>query len=318
MPINRTMPLLVAACLLLLTATVPAVAAPLSDADCKAIFIKANQQMLKANSYHMTLDMTASVPMNGKKSTIAFTADSDFQVKPLLMKNIMNIRMETAGKKHELAVLQYCEETGGKLVYYSLIEKKWVKNIAPLPYGDKDKLNKYFESVLQQTEVSFLRETDDELVLEATVSADSLRESVEKTLELQGEKNVKLPADIFQDIDDLKYIVMIDKKTQTITGVSIDMTGLLRSIGEKILAAAQMPEDKKAPFREILAGGTVQMDIIVSRLNGIDTISIPKEARNAPLAPEAKPGKPDAQPPAKSPSTAAGPSQPPESTSTSK
>jgi branched-chain amino acid transport system substrate-binding protein len=290
----KAVPLLLAACLLLL-AGASAAAAPLSDADCKDLFVTANQQLLKANSYHMTFEMAASVPLSGQKAALALAGDFDVQVKPILMKNTMNFSMEAAGKKNEMTIKQYLEETDGKMVSYSFAANKWVKQILPIPVIRQNQAEflEYCEGVFRDTAVTFARETDDELELEATISADKLREHFEKSLALQGVKDVKLPADLFEDVADLTYTVAIDKKTQLITRISMDMTVFLRSVGEKVLAAAQMPEDKKAPFREILAGGNVQINVGISRVNAVPAIVIPKEARNAPLAPE---------PPAKKPS----------------
>ncbi len=292
----KAVPLLLAACLLLMA--VASAAAPPSDADCKDLFLTAHQQLLKANSYHMTVEMTASVPLSGKTTALAVAGDFDVQVKPLLMKNTMNFSMAAAGKKDEMTLTQYVEETDGKLLSYSFAADKWAKQILPIPAIQKNQAEflKYCEEVFRDTAVTFRRKTDDELELEAAISADKLQEHFEKSLALQGVSDVKLPAGLFQDAADLTYTVAIDKKTRLITRVSMDMTALLKMVGEKILAASQMPEDKKAPFREILAGGNVLINVGISRVNAAPAIVIPQEARNELLAPE---------PPAKKPPTTA-------------
>ena len=276
--------------------------------DYRDIFIKANHKMLKMKNYHMAVAGTASVTLQGKDMNIAVDGDFDVQLRPMLMQAVMNVAMDAAGKRSEFTMTQFAEEAGDKLAIYAQIGGKWLRQIVPKPReANYDDILKNFDrGVKAISSVTLTRETDEALVLEVTVNIGKLLESVSEELVSPDGKKIVLPKALLEDLEDLVYTAEVDKKTMLISGLSIDLSALIGSIGGKILAAMQLPADKQAIAMEIVDSLKIQGNIAISRYDAAGPIIIPAAARNAPLSTPKTPDKPDTSPTAKQPAPGAG------------
>jgi hypothetical protein len=295
----RALPILLAFMTVFVSGIVAA--APPSDAACREAFLRANRELTTSSSYHITFDFTASLAAQGESISFAGDGECDFQQKPLLLKNNMNFVVDTTGKREQVAFLQYIEAAGDQLSTYSKINDRWVRALMPNPYGNYSEYLASHDNLLKAMRISFVRETDDTLVLEAALSGDMVRQWIEKELAAQGGPQLKLPESLFQDLEDLKYTVAIDKKTLRIDRVALDLGDFCRAIGQKLVDELQLPEMQKALLREALRSVKVQMNITFSRFNDIGTITIPREARSAPLVTPPPAVGPPAKLPAKPP-----------------
>lgn len=294
---KRAISILLAICLvtMLLPFSGTASASALADTDYRDIFTKANQKLLKAKSYHMTIETSMSASLQGKSISFVASGETAVQAKPILMKSTVTTTMEITGKKTQLTIVQYFEEAEDKLILYSNHNNQWSKMVIP-NYNPHRSYEDLFKGI---TKVTLVRETDDTLVLDTTVNGSYLQNNIENAMATPGIQKAKLPDGLFKNLGDFKFTTVIDKKTQHITKMHIDMSDMMKTVGNNIAESLEMPEDKKLSFIEFFSGVKFVMNISFSRFNKADAVTIPKEARNAVLTPSSPPAQPDPLPPGK-------------------
>ncbi len=273
-------------CLLLIPAALcgAAPAAPGADADYRGIFIKASQNLLNLKSYQMTMAAEGSVMLDGKTMGFVTGGQSDVQLKPMLMKSTLTATMDAGGRKSVYTIAQYAEETGDKFTVYSFFDNKWARQILTSPGGSPGDYRKYLDSFIKGiAAVKLVRETDNALVLEASVSAGYLQEALEQGMSGVTGRKVKLPEGMFDELGDFRYTAVIAKDSLQLSELKIDMAEFVSSVAQTIIDTMNLPEDQKALAGETLKSVKLQVKISLSRYNAIEPIIIPREAKNAPL-----------------------------------
>jgi len=274
--------------------------------DFRDVLNKANQQLTKINSYHMTMELTGYCTIDGKDAYFVASGETDARLKPMLMKNVITVTADVAGARNETTFTQYTEEAGDKLSVYTHTDGKWYRQVmaSPVVLANREEIIRknldLFAKVVDR--VTLARETDEALFLDVTVNLGALLAGVGEVLALPDGNKLAIPkefAAILKEPPALAYTVEIDKKTMLYSSVSFDLSPLFGFIGEKIVAAMKVPPEKKASMLETLNTVKIQGTIAFSRYNAIAPISIPPEAKNAPLLTPKPPVKPDPAPPTK-------------------
>lgn len=266
-------------------------AAPVEAADCRDVFVKASQNLLNLKSYRLTMVAEGSMTAQDKRMNFAGGGQSDVLQKPLLMKNKLDVTVDDGGRKSVYAMAQYVEQAGDRLAIYTYADNKWTRQVVADPGGGQSDYRKYFDSFLKGiTSVKLVRETDDTLVLEAAAGAASLRVGLEKAMSAAVGRQIQLPESLFDELDDFRYTVAIKKDGLLITELSVNLAEFVTSVAQTIIEPLRLPDDQKALAEEILKSVKLRVKISVSRYNAVEPITIPREAKNAPLVAPAKQG----------------------------
>lgn len=241
--------------------------------------INAYKHFDSLKSYHMTIDLAASLSYLGKSMSITVNNEADAQVKPLLIRNSLTGAFAADTGKKELKAVQYMQQVGDRLAVYTNSEKRWSRQILPFFYPPTD-YSDYLKAIAR---VKPVRDTSAETVYEVTISWASIRENIEKALASADPKEKALLSGLTKDLGDFTYTLTIDKKTATISRIDIDLSGLLVAIGKSIVETLNMPAERKAMLKDTLNSVRLTAAVKFSRIDAVEPIAIPEEALDAPL-----------------------------------
>jgi hypothetical protein len=243
------------------------------------IVTQAYQQFLVLQNYHMTSEATISLAFQGQDVNVIMKSESDTQIKPMLFKNVMDITVDCAAKKNEQRIVQYVAETGDKFLVYSNINNQWLKQSMPY-YNRLNEYNNYFKAIKSVTLIS---DFDDTAIYEVVIDASYLQENIEHLMASPGMQEIMLPKNIMKDVGDFKYVITLDKKASTISKITMDLSGLLSTIGNNMSASTEVPEKYKMVIGELFKNMKMVMSVNFSQQNEAQEIIIPQEALDAPL-----------------------------------
>ncbi|BBB89901.1 MAG TPA: hypothetical protein PKA28_19195 [Methylomusa anaerophila] len=254
---------------------------PVTATDPKETVAKAYQKFQSLKSYHMTIDFTSVLSFRGNNINTVMKGEGDVRVKPMLGKNIMNITMDitsdNAPKKIERQLVQYFEETGNQITVYSNIDNQWIKQSTPNYYP----LNEYDNYIKAITSVTQISEDANSTIFEVIASGSYLQENLERYMASAGMKNMKVTADLLQDLGDFKYTIAVDKKTSLISRMDIDLSDFMPKIANKLVESQNMPADQKTVIKEMFDNMKIITTVAFSEINRGEKITIPKEAKEA-------------------------------------
>ncbi len=257
---------------------------PAANSDPKATVAKAYQQFLTLKNYHMSIETAASLSFQGKNANIFSKAECDVQVKPMVLRNVMDITidtvLDTVSKRKEQKVVQYTEEAEKQLIVYSKINGQWVRQT--LPYNNL--LNENANFLKDIISVAPINEDDDSAVFEVEESASNLKGNLDRILASTGMQKMKITDDLLKNLSNLKYTITIDKKTSTVSKIDMDMSEFVAIIGNNLAESGKVPDNEKETVRELFKNMKIVTSIAFSRLNKVEKIVIPPEAKNIPNA----------------------------------
>jgi len=245
------------------------------------------KNMLDVKNAHYDILLTAQTPMGAMNVTIA----GDGQVKPVLYKNdaVFSFR-DVKGNETTTTVQQYIEQNKNKVVIYSLSNNTWMKQTMPVePFMDKelsaDEKSKMELLMLQMVKcVKLTRETPSYKYMEVTLDSmkisDAIDEMVKKNkdtdkimLSMAASARLGLLA-----AGDIRYNVKIDKTTQMVQEVDMDLANPIRKAASLFL---DMSHPKNAAeMEEFLTNSTLTMKVRYSQYNKVDPIEIPQMVRD--------------------------------------
>lgn len=243
--------------------------------DSKEYVIQAYEKLNKLNSYHITLATVTSAQMQGQSMNIIMNGEADYQVKPVLFKNVMAMTMDVNSQKNEQIIEQYMEQIGNQLVIYTKVDGKWVKQIMPY-YDPLGEYNNYFKSIKN---VKQLHETSDDRVFEVVISGKYLQENIKRIMASTGTAKVELPADLFNNLGDFTFDVAINKETDSVSKVTIDMSNFMAQLGKNIAELKEIPNNQKDMVRAMFNNMKMTTAVTFSRPNNAEKIVIPQEAK---------------------------------------
>lgn len=252
-------------------------AAPLTLVECRELVNKTSQNMAMLENFHMTLDFTISTLFRDQKINMAAIGECDIQAKPLRMKNAMTMTADFGAKVDKEEFVQYIEHAGDKFVSYTFADNQWVKQL--LPYFDQyHEYDAYDESIKSVTP---FEETDDLIIVDVIVDGDIWRKASERIAASGDMRSAKLMAGLFNDLGDITYRMTINKETDTVARIEMDLSDSIIKIIRNFTEPNQLPAADKAVVNGILDNTKVFMSIDISQLNQVPEIVIPQEAHDA-------------------------------------
>lgn len=252
-------------------------AAPMTPVECRELVNKTYQNMAMLENFHLALDLTISSLFRNQKMNMVAIGECDFQAKPLRMKNAMTMTADFGTKVDKEEFVQYIEQAGDKFVSYTFADNQWVKQL--LPYFDQyQEYDAYDESIKSVTPFG---ETDDSIIIDVTVDGEIWKKASERFAASGDMRSAKLMAGLFNDLGDITYRMTINKETDTVTRIEMDLSDSIIKIIRNFTEPNQLPAADKAAINGILDNTKVFMSINLSQFNQVPEIVIPQEANDA-------------------------------------
>lgn len=98
--------------------------------------------------------------------------------------------------------------------------------------------------------------------------------------------------ELLRQVKNVEYTMAVDKKTNRITVLSMDLTPLLQTVGAQLLDAAATQDKGLDPnqvqmMKAMLKGSSLNLNVLLRYEKGKDVV-IPAEAKNAKVVVEKK------------------------------
>ncbi len=247
----------------------------LTAIDSKETFTKAYQKFLSLKSYHMNLDVTSSLYVEGKIINTVIQGEFDVHQKPMMGKNIVNITMDIDSKKDRKQLVQYVEESGDQIIIYSYVDNHWIKQSMP-NYNPFDDFDNYIKAIISVTPIS---EDADSIVYEVIASGSYLKDNIKHYIAATG-KNTQLTSDLLKDVGNFKYTITIDKKVSTISKMNIDLSDFMSKIIARMAESPDIPAEKRKIFQDMLGNIRMILNVTFSQFNRVKNITIPQEVKS--------------------------------------
>ncbi len=261
-------------CLLTMVVSVLSASAATNN-DSKEYVIQAYEKMNKLNSYHLTIGTVGSMEVQGQTMNIVMNGEADYQVKPVLFKSVMAMTMDVNSQKNEQTIEQYMEQVGSQLVIYTKLNGKWVKQVMPY-YDPLAEYSNYFKAIKS---VKQIHETSDDKVFEVVISGKYMQENIKRIMASTGAAKVELPADLFNNLGDFTFAIAVNKETDSVSKITMDMTSFLAQFGKNIAGLKEVPNNQKEMVRAMFNSIKMTTAVTFSQPNSVEKIVIPQEAK---------------------------------------
>jgi len=237
------------------------------------------EKMLALENYHADI----AVHIQTSLMTVTVNNSSDIEVNPVRYKNDLQFSMmDSAQRSVKSNVAQYMEQVDNQLISYTETDGKWVKQT--LPY-----INKKGGSATEvATGMKLIKkavvssETDTEKVMTVTMDNKVLKEMTMDILKQSGKEYkdyVTFAETIFNSLGEISYVLNIDKTTNTVTHLTVDLSDTTQKSVLAILNQSTIPDKEKAQLKSLFGSAKVTMDCAYSNFNQVNPIVIPQEVK---------------------------------------
>lgn len=274
----KCLPIIVFVCITMLVVSVcSAGRSTAASKDPKKTVIAAFTKLNAVKNYHMMMENKYTLAYQGESFGLSVKSECDAQADPLIVKNNMTFTMDSKWEKKEQQTVQYIEEDQGKIIAYSFVNDHWTKQILT-EFNPLAAYDDYFKAIKH---VTLLQETPETREFEVVIESGYMSKEMARMMNVLGMQKVQLPEGIFEDIGDLSYTVTIDKKTDAITQVNMDLSGILVNLGKNIIGSLDLPKEKKTVISEMLSTVKASASITFSQINQIEGLQIPPEVKSS-------------------------------------
>jgi hypothetical protein len=245
------------------------------QATPKETVIQAYQKILNLKNYHMTIDTTSSIAVQGKNVKTVMNGELDIEESPLLCKSNMNVTIDTELEKVTKTMVQYIGESGDNLIVYSKKNNQWVKqSLAKGSYNPRSEYDDYVKGIKK---VIITRDDAKFTVFEVVVRGSSLKEDMKRSIASLGIAKVELADDFLKDLSDVTYYITIDKNTGTITQMEMDLSSLMSKFGNDFTDSMKIPTEKKKAIKDTFSSMKIVTNITFSQFGTVEKISVPQD-----------------------------------------
>ena len=245
------------------------------------------KNMMDVHNLHYDLSIKAETPMGEVKVAI----NGEGQEKPLSYKHDINIYYRDAKNKENTVILQqYIEQNQGNLVFYSLNNEKWIKQIVPIgPFLSKElsadeKVSARMDMLQLMKSVKLKRETPSYKYMEITLDSMQISDAMGAAVKLNNMQDTDMLSAVavgrlgLLAAGDIKYNVKVDKETKMVKEIDMDLTEPIRK-GAGLFLEIGNPKDR-TQIEDFLTKSTLNMQITYSKYNQVDPIEIPQDVRD--------------------------------------
>lgn len=256
----------------------------------KAYLKDVYENMAEITSLHYDISVKAETPMGDLQATI----NGEVQEKPLILAHDINLsHHDILNNEKTMTLKQYIEQNQENIEMYLFSGKTWTKQIVPIA-SIGPSLNKELsasEKAAAQTKmlelmksVMLKKETPSYKYMEITLDTAKISDGMEAAVKLNTKQDKDMASVValgrlgLLAAGDIKYTVKIEKATNRVTEITMDLTDPIRK-GVRMFLDIGNPKNK-ASIQDFLAKSTLNMQIMYSKYNQVDTITIPQEVRD--------------------------------------
>ena len=235
------------------------------------------EKMLTLKNYH------ADIAINIKTDlvNVAVNNSSDIEVKPMQYKSELQFTMtDVTNRSTSSKMTQYMEQGDNQLITYSEMDGKWSKQT--FPYVDKKNSATYGMKLIKKAVVT--NENDNEKIIQVTMDNKVLKEMTVDILKQSGKEYKEYTAfieTIFSALGDINYIINVDKNTNTVTHLHIDLSEATQKSVLAMINQSTIPEKSKTQLKDMFSNATVVLDCDYSNFNQVSPIEIPQEVKES-------------------------------------
>lgn len=196
-------------------------------------------------------------------------------------------------KNFSTPVEAYAVTQGQKLTEYMKTDKGWEQTTVPFTMPTEEELTKSmkeYRSTISSAEL--LKEDSREKVYKVTGDWDKILDLQDKDAKKSMKVNGVDVGELLRQVKNVEYTMAVDKKTNRITVLSMDLTPLLQTVGAQLMDAAATQDKGLDPnqlqmMKAMLKGSSLNLNVLLRYEKGKDVI-IPAEAKNAKVVVEKK------------------------------
>lgn len=196
-------------------------------------------------------------------------------------------------KNFSTPVEAYAVTQGQKLTEYMKTDKGWEQTTVPFTMPTDEEITKSmkeYRSTISSAEL--LKEDSREKVYKVTGDWDKILDLQDKDAKKSMKVNGVDVGELLRQVKNVEYTMAVDKKTNRITVLSMDLTPLLQTVGAQLLDAAATQDKGLDPnqlqmMKAMLKGSSLNLNVLLRYEKGKDVV-IPAEAKNAKVVVEKK------------------------------
>lgn len=196
-------------------------------------------------------------------------------------------------KNFSTPVEAYAVTQGQKLTEYMKTDKGWEQTTVPFTMPTEEEITKSmkeYRSTISSAEL--LKEDSREKVYKVTGDWDKILDLQDKDAKKSMKVNGVDVGELLRQVKNVEYTMAVDKKTNRITVLSMDLTPLLQTVGAQLLDAAATQDKGLDPnqvqmMKAMLKGSSLNLNVLLRYEKGKDVV-IPAEAKNAKVVVEKK------------------------------
>jgi len=253
----------------------------------KAYLNDVYENMMDVNNLHYDMAIKAETLMG----EVNVAVSGEGQEKPLSYKHDINILYrDVMNTENTVLLKQYIEQNQGNLVFYSLSNEKWIKQIVPIdPSLNKklsadEKVSARMDMLQLMKSVKLKRETPAYKYMEITLDSMQISDAMGAAVKLDNAQDKDMSRAIavvrlgLLAAGDIKYNIKVDKATKMVKEIDMDLTDPIRK-GAGLFLEIGNPKDR-TKIEDFLTKSTLNMQIMYSKYNQVNPIEIPQDVRD--------------------------------------
>lgn len=242
--------------------------------DAKAYVQKVNEVMVGLDSYHATVVIDVKTPFANAK----IKNSGDFLLKPnFRFKNFSECVMtDLQGKETQMKMLQYMQQSGDQFITYTQTDGKWIKQ--SMPYSKEAQRSIYdiasYMNLVKTAEIK--AQTAEEITIRLTIDSQILRDLTIQMLKDSKDKQLSMLELVFKDMGDISYTISVDKKTNRVTSMDMNLSDLVKKGIVAVIDSADMPMLRKEQIKQLTKDIEVVMHGDNTAFNQAENFEIPQ------------------------------------------
>jgi hypothetical protein len=237
------------------------------------------EKMLALENYHADI----AIQIQTSLMNVTVNNSSDIEVNPMRYKNDLQfMMMDTAHRSVKNNIEQYMEQVDNQLISYTEMDGKWVKQTLPYINKKSGSTTEVVDCMKLIKKAVVSGETDTEKIITVTMDNKVLKEMTMDILIQSGKEYkdyVTFAENIFNSLGEISYVLNVDKNTNTVTHLTIDLSDTTQKSVLAILSQSTIPDKEKAQLKSLFGSAKVTMDCVYSNFNQVNPVEIPQEVK---------------------------------------
>ena len=270
-----------------------------ADKTAEQIVAESFKLLDEATSYDMEMTIDMSMPIEDEIISMNMHGTANYFVDPLKMKMVMETTPTSAvtapPEELMMTIEYYIIAEGDSYTMYQHVNGQWIKmsfaeaGLADMMQMDASKYTNMFIDNLKAASIDGEEKIGDLDTVKITLTAsgeifnDMMGEL--DSLGMGESMDGLLPQDILSQLGDMTFTVWVDKATLNTVKYYMDMTSMMKNMGDAMIAS--MGEDESLSAEELAEvtnmfdNMEMTMEYTIMNLNQAQDFTLPEEAANA-------------------------------------